>query len=112
MIATRLNVNTRIYVGHSPRVEPSKFPEPGLAQYHAQRREPVAMALAWRTSMRRAVLLVTAAAALSVQLAAQSPRDWPTVGNDPGGMKYSPLTQITPANVARLTTAWTYDTGA
>ena len=22
--------------------------------------------------------------------------DWPTVGNDPGGMKYSTLTQITP----------------
>jgi quinoprotein glucose dehydrogenase len=40
-----------------------------------------------------------------------SPADWPTVGNDPGSMKYSPLKQITPANVARLTTAWTYDMG-
>src|SRR5207249_93254 len=27
-------------------------------------------------------------------------------------MKYSPLTQITPTNVTRLTKAWTYDTGA
>ena len=27
-------------------------------------------------------------------------------------MKFSPLTQITPANVARLAKAWTYDTGA
>src|SRR6185503_11441533 len=53
-----------------------------------------------------------AAAVLSVGLAAQTAGDWPTVGNDPGGMKYSPLTQISPANVARLTKAWTYDTGA
>jgi glucose dehydrogenase len=37
--------------------------------------------------------------------------DWPTVGNDPGGMKYSTLKQITPANVAKLKQAWTYDTG-
>ena len=37
--------------------------------------------------------------------------DWPGFGNDPGGTKYSPLTQITPANVARLAIAWTYDTG-
>ncbi len=27
-------------------------------------------------------------------------------------MKYSTLTQITPANVSKLTKAWTYDTGA
>src|SRR5688500_6354555 len=38
-------------------------------------------------------------------------RDWPTVANDPVGMKHSPLTQITPANVGQLTQAWTYDTG-
>jgi quinoprotein glucose dehydrogenase len=44
-------------------------------------------------------------------LAAQDAKDWPTVGHDPGGMKHSPLTEITPANVSRLTKAWTYDTG-
>ena len=43
---------------------------------------------------------------------ASSPKDWPTVGNDPGGGKFSPLTQITPANVAQLAKAWTYDTGS
>src|SRR5437764_6981756 len=37
--------------------------------------------------------------------------DWPNPGNDPGGMKYSPLKQITPANVNKLARAWTYDTG-
>ena len=45
-------------------------------------------------------------------VAAQQSPDWPTVGNDPGGMKYSPLTQITPGNVARLAKAWVYDLGA
>src|SRR5580693_1272746 len=37
--------------------------------------------------------------------------DWPNVGNDPGGMRYSLLKQITPANVDKLARAWTYDTG-
>jgi glucose dehydrogenase len=44
--------------------------------------------------------------------AAVNARDWPSVGNDPGGGKYSSLSQITPANVTQLTKAWTYDTGA
>ena len=42
---------------------------------------------------------------------AQSPNDWPTVGNDPGGMKFSTLSQITADNVAKLQKAWTYDLG-
>jgi quinoprotein glucose dehydrogenase len=46
-----------------------------------------------------------------IGVAAQHENDWLTVGNDPGGMKHSPLTQITPENVTGLTTAWTYDTG-
>src|SRR5207237_9314378 len=66
-----------------------------------------------KPTMKRLALFVTVTGiAVSVGLGAQNATDWPTVGNDPGGMKYSPLTQITPANVARLTKAWTYDTGA
>lgn len=38
-------------------------------------------------------------------------QDWQGVGNDPGGMKYSPLKQITPGNVTKLVRAWSYDTG-
>jgi glucose dehydrogenase len=34
--------------------------------------------------------------------------DWPTYGHDPGSSRYSPLKQITPKNVAKLTPAWTY----
>src|SRR3954466_3910229 len=39
---------------------------------------------------------------------AAGPGDWPTYGHDPGGMRYSPLKQITAANVAQLKPAWTY----
>ena len=35
-------------------------------------------------------------------------KEWPTYGHDPGGMRFSPLTQITPANVDRLKVAWVY----
>jgi quinoprotein glucose dehydrogenase len=37
--------------------------------------------------------------------------DWTQYGNDAGGSRYSPLAQITPANVASLQPAWTYHTG-
>ncbi|HEY7500583.1 MAG TPA: pyrroloquinoline quinone-dependent dehydrogenase [Vicinamibacterales bacterium] len=35
-------------------------------------------------------------------------KEWPTYGHDPGGMRFSPLTQITPANVDKLDVAWVY----
>jgi quinoprotein glucose dehydrogenase len=34
--------------------------------------------------------------------------DWPTYGHDPAGLRHSPLTQITPANVSKLEHAWTF----
>jgi quinoprotein glucose dehydrogenase len=37
--------------------------------------------------------------------------DWPAYGRDPGGSRYSPAAQITPANVGDLHVAWTYRTG-
>jgi quinoprotein glucose dehydrogenase len=45
---------------------------------------------------------------------AQSAPDsgWPNYGNDAGGSRYSPLTQINRDNVAQLRVAWTYRTGA
>ena len=36
---------------------------------------------------------------------------WQFYGNDEGGSKFSPLSQITPENVAELKEAWTYHTG-
>lgn len=43
--------------------------------------------------------------------ALQSSTEWPTVNHDPGGARFSPLTQITKANIRNLTLAWTYHTG-
>ena len=37
---------------------------------------------------------------------------WPSYGYDSGGTRYSPLKQITPANVAQLRRAWTFHLGA
>src|SRR5271155_3246980 len=37
--------------------------------------------------------------------------EWPNYGNDPGGMRYSPLTQINRENVAKLKVAWVFHTG-
>ena len=60
---------------------------------------------------RFSVLLLIAVVGLAV-LDAQTPTtDWPAVGGDIGGMKYSPLDQITPANVSKLTQAWEYTGG-
>jgi len=37
--------------------------------------------------------------------------DWPAYGNDPGGMRFSPLDQINRNNVAKLRPAWAFHTG-
>ena len=36
------------------------------------------------------------------------PGDWPMFNRDLASTRYSPLTQITPANVAKLTQVWSY----
>ena len=61
-----------------------------------------------------AALMLSSTMAMAATAAAPKgpgPGDWSGVGNDPGGMKYSTLNQITPANVSQLKKAWTYDTG-
>src|SRR5262245_885519 len=68
--------------------------------FAAGRREPRRMTLRFGVSL---------CVALLPRLAAQS--DWPAYGHDPGGMRYSPLHQITAANVATLHRAWTFHTG-
>ena len=55
-------------------------------------------------------LAVVSGAAICGLLAAQDAADWPNYGRDAGGTKYSPLDQITPANVSKLAVAWTYHT--
>lgn len=43
--------------------------------------------------------------------AAVPPGEWHAYGRTPHGRRFSPLDQLTPANVARLEVAWTYHTG-
>lgn len=43
---------------------------------------------------------------------AQKETNWPSFGNDPGAMRYSPLTQIDTENVNRLKLAWKVDTSS
>ncbi len=40
-----------------------------------------------------------------------TPTEWPVYGGDPGGARYSSLTQVNRSNVQTLTTAWTFRTG-
>jgi quinoprotein glucose dehydrogenase len=47
---------------------------------------------------------------LAVQAAPQE-SDWPNYGNDPGGMRYSSLSEINRSNVAQLKVAWVFHTG-
>ena len=56
-----------------------------------------------------AVLVSAGFAANARQDANRSPdADWPTYNRDLAGTRYSPLTGITPENVAQLENAWTY----
>jgi len=58
--------------------------------------------------------MLTLLLALSLQSPVPAPQplgDWPAYGRDPGGARFSPLTQIDRTNVTRLQVAWTYHAG-
>lgn len=55
-------------------------------------------------------LWILAIAMLATSARAQE-SDWPQYGGDAGNTRYSPLVQITPANVAQLKPAWIFHTG-
>jgi quinoprotein glucose dehydrogenase len=48
------------------------------------------------------------AGAMLLPLPGKALEEWPTYGHDYGDTRYSPLAQITPANVAGLRPVWTY----
>ena len=62
--------------------------------------------------MKRIAVTCAVSAALAAVLGAGDVNDWPSHDHDAGGQRFSPLKQITPANVATLRIAWTFDTGA
>ena len=64
--------------------------------------------------MKRLLLAAGCGLCLSTLASGQKPGkvvEWPAYGNDQGGMKYSPLTQVNRDNVAQLQTAWEWKTG-
>ena len=61
-----------------------------------------------------AASLVALVASSDRRVAAQAvpaAHDWPAYGGGPAAIRYSPLAQITRANVKSLRVAWTYDSG-
>ena len=63
-------------------------------------------------TLRGLALSATIALALAAPTSGQSGRrEWRFYGGDRGGMRYSPLAEITRANVGRLERVWTYHTG-
>jgi quinoprotein glucose dehydrogenase len=57
------------------------------------------------------VFIFTWFSLLLTALHGQAQADWPSYGNDPGGMRYSALSQINHDNVTHLKVAWIYHTG-
>ena len=58
-----------------------------------------------------AILLIAVGAAARAAAADGTIAEWPYYGGDPGGSRYSPLTQIDRSNVSQLKVAWEYHTG-
>ena len=57
------------------------------------------------------LLLVCFACVCEESKAQDHPGEWRHWGGDAGGQRYSPLDQITQANLSKLTRTWTYHTG-
>ena len=59
--------------------------------------------MGFRASFIQCVFLAAALPALVAQPAKMRAGDWPMYNRDLAGTRYSPLTQINPGNVAKLT---------
>ena len=57
------------------------------------------------------ILMLSSAVVTNVLAASAPDTGWPAYGGDAGGTRYSPLAQITPANVGELRVAWIFRTG-
>jgi len=61
--------------------------------------------------MRPGAAVAFIAAVFAASPAPAADLGWSNYGGDPGGQRFSPARQVTPANVARLAVAWRYSTG-
>src|SRR5258707_7894846 len=57
---------------------------------------------------RGGICFALLAGVLALPTAGGALEEWPAYGHDYGDTRFSPLAQITAANVARLKPAWTY----
>lgn len=57
------------------------------------------------------ILLAAITAVVVLAFATEPDDEWPSYGHDPGGQRFSPLTEINPQNIASLKVAWTFRTG-
>src|SRR5262245_65764039 len=64
----------------------------------------------WRRRLESAMPRLLLLALLGLAATTDS-ADWSYYAGGPASTRYSPLKQITPANVGSLAVAWTYDTG-
>src|SRR6267378_4951142 len=64
----------------------------------------------WLALCLSAVIIIPAALA-QTDRARPADDDWPMYNRDLAGTRYSPLKQITTANVSRLARAWSYTIG-
>ena len=60
---------------------------------------------------RLLVIVCLSFASVAAHSQVSSDTEWPSYGNDPGGMRYSPLSQINRENVQTLKVAWIFHTG-
>lgn len=63
----------------------------------------------WQNILSLVICVALAAAAARAQ--ASGDTEWPNYGNDPGGMRYSLLSEINRENVSHLKVAWIFRTG-
>jgi quinoprotein glucose dehydrogenase len=69
------------------------------------------MAMSERPNRMSKCLALALAAWIAPTALLAETSSWPSYGNDPGGSRYAPLDQITPANVSSLEVAWIMNHG-
>jgi quinoprotein glucose dehydrogenase len=95
-------------------VYPSRVPFVPKALRKPRLRDISRVMQMWRwVQACRAIAMFMVANWLVVAASPQTPKemDWPSYGNDPGGMRFSQLTQINRDTVAKLKVAWVFHTG-
>src|SRR5215472_15535376 len=87
---------------------------PAVKRFEAKRSEPHRSSRARVSFKISSLALATLLVAGCVRAASRDSMvqgEWPSYGNDAGGTRYSPLTEIDRRNVTKLRIAWTYRTG-